>query len=194
MKRISITLLFIAISLASYSQKITDKSFRIKAGMNISKLQLNSQLEPNAGTGYYAGISGRLGDKGTFLQGELYLSSKNVNLISPSRHENDIKFTSLDLPILVGTKIGATGLRLVTGPVFALYLSDKPQFEANAPSIYRSQFKNKSIGWQFGLGWEIGRFNIDGRYEAGLSKINSTGGYPPTKMNLFMVGLGVGIL
>jgi hypothetical protein len=193
MKKIFTTLLFTVVSLVCYSQKFTDRAFGVKGGMNFSKLYFNRQIERNWGTGYYVGISGRLGDKETFLQGELYLSSKNNSMTSPSKHTNDLNFTSLDVPILVGAKIGATGMEVVTGPVFMLFLSDKQQFEETAPIIFRGQFKNKAIGWQFGLGWNIGRFNIDGRYETGVSKINLEDGYPTTKMRLFSLGLGVDI-
>lgn len=198
MKNFALTIILICLGLTSYSQKQSSFKFGVKGGVNMSKLKFNSMrdlLDNENRKGYYAGIWARIGGSGTYLQPELYLSGKNATIISPSGHENDVKFTSLDLPVLLGTKFGGTGLgvRVNTGPVFTLFLDKEQRFEQAAPAIFRSKFKDKAIAWQFGLGLDIGNISIDGRYETGLSKLNSEIGYPTTKLNVYTIGLGFAI-
>ncbi|MCY1535917.1 Outer membrane protein beta-barrel domain protein [compost metagenome] len=106
-----------------------------------------------------------------------------------------MNFTSLDLPILIGTKFGAAGLglRLNTGPVINFVLDEQQKFADAASTAYKGKFKDKAISWQFGVGLDIGKLSIDGRYESGLSEINSAGGYPSTKLNLYTIGIGFAI-
>ncbi len=54
----------------------------------------------------------------------------------------------------------------------------------------RVTFKGQGFAWQFGTGLDIGKLNVDLRYELGLSKLNSAG-YPDTKLNIFTLGLGI---
>ncbi|MCY1538499.1 Outer membrane protein beta-barrel domain protein [compost metagenome] len=137
----------------------------------------------------------RIGGAGIHLQPEMYLTGKNSSLVTSSGQENTVKFTSLDIPVLVGTKIGAAGfgLRLNTGPVVTLTLNEDQHFAQAASAAFNGKFKDTSIAWQFGLGLDIGKLSIDGRYESGLSEINSAGGYPTTKLNLYTLGIGFSI-
>lgn len=131
------------------------------------------------------------GAAGLHLQPELYLTGKNATLQTSSGLTNDVKFTSLDVPVLIGTKIGAAGvgLRLNTGPVISFILEDKQNFGQAAASAFNGKFKDQAYAWQFGAGLDISKLSIDLRYENGLSKINAEG-YPSTKLNLFTLGLG----
>lgn len=196
MKNITLSLILCCFVLTGHSQTPpTNFKFGVKGGTNFSKLSLNSTLNIERKMGYYAGLWARIGGRGTHLQTELSLNGKNSALISASKHKNEVKFTTLDLPVLLGTKIGigAVDFRINTGPVFALLLSKEQNFEETAPIIYRSKFKDSALAWQFGLGLDFGKFSIDGRHEVGLSDISSANGYPPTRLNLYTVGLGFAI-
>ena len=192
MKRIVLLLMLTLTGFYGFSQGLPTFQFGIKGGMNLAKFKTKDTFSSDNKGGYFGGIWARIGGAGIHLQPELYLSGKNSNLVTVSGQENSVKFTSLDLPILVGTKIGAAGfgVRLNTGPVLTFMLNEDQKFGQAASAAFKGDFKETAIAWQFGVGLDIGKLNIDGRYETGLSQINSAGGYPTTKLNLYTIGVG----
>lgn len=174
------------------AQVLPSFQFGLKAGANLSKFDTENTFSSENRAGFYGGVWARIGAAGVHFQPELYLSGKKTNLVSDATGEiNKVTFTSLDVPLLIGTKIGAAGVgvRLNTGPVFSLILDDKQSFGQAAGNIFRADFKNQALAWQFGAALDIKKLSIDARYELGLSKINKSG-YPDTKLNLFTIGLG----
>ncbi len=192
MKKVILSLLLVFSSYYAFSQGLPTFQFGVKGGLNLAKFKTKNTFDSDNKGGYYGGIWARVGGAGIHLQPELYLSGKNSNLVTVTGQENTVKFTSLDLPILVGTKFGAAGigLRLNTGPVFTFMLNEDQEFASAASSAFNGKFKDATLAWQAGVGVDIGKLNIDGRYEYGLSEINSAAGYPTTKLNLFTIGVG----
>ncbi len=193
MRRIVLSLMLICSGFYASSQGLPSFQFGVKGGMNLAKFKTKNTFDSDNKAGYYGGVWARIGAAGIHLQPELYLSGKNSNLVTVTGQENSVKFTSLDLPILIGTKLGAggVGLRLNTGPVFTFLLNEDQKFQAAASSAFNGDFKkDATVAWQAGVGLDIGKLNIDGRYEYGLSEINSAAGYPTTKLNLFTIGVG----
>lgn len=193
MKRIVLSLILICSGFYAFSQGLPAFQFGVKGGVNLAQFKTKDTFDSDNKGGYYGGVWARIGAAGIHLQPELYLSGKNSNLVTLTGQENSVKFTSLDLPILIGTKIGAAGfgVRLNTGPVFTFLLNEDQKFQAAAASAFNGDFKKDAIlAWQAGVGLDIGKLNIDGRYEYGLSEINSAAGYPTTKLNLFTIGVG----
>ncbi|MES2827801.1 MAG: porin family protein [Bacteroidota bacterium] len=190
MKKIILSALLICSGLAGFSQVLPSFQLGVKAGTNLSKLSTEDTFSSDNRAGYYAGLWARIGAAGIHLQPELYLSGKNTTLKDANGLENKIKFTSLDVPVLVGTKIGAAGIgvRLNTGPVVSFILSDDQSLGQAASSAFNGDFKGQNIAWQFGAGLDIRSLGIDIRYEQGLSKIGENG-YSDTKLKLFTVGL-----
>ncbi|MEJ5996115.1 porin family protein [Pedobacter sp. Du54] len=194
MKKIVLSIMFTLSSFYVFSQGLPTFQLGIKGGMNLAKFKTENTFDSDNKGGYYGGIWARIGGAGIFLQPELYLSGKNSNLVTVTgqTQTNSVKFTSLDLPVLVGTKIGAAGfgVRLNTGPVFTFMLNEQQDFPQAASAAFKGKFKDATLAWQAGVGLDIGKLNIDGRYEYGLSEINSAAGYPTTKLNLFTIGVG----
>nr|WP_068892027.1 porin family protein [Pedobacter panaciterrae] len=190
MKKLILSALFACFNLVAFSQVLPSFQMGLKAGANLSKLSTENTFSSDNRAGYYAGIWTRIGAAGIHLQPELYLSGKNTTLKASSGEENKVKFTSLDVPVLVGTKLGAAGvgLRLNTGPVISFILDDKQSFGQAAGSVFKGNFKGQNFAWQFGAGVDIGSLGLDLRYEAGLSKIGKDG-YNDTKLSLFTFGL-----
>lgn len=190
MKKIILSAMFLALNYAAYSQVLPSFQMGLKAGANLSKLSTDNTFSSENRAGYYAGLWTRIGAVGLHLQPELYLTGKNTTLEDGSGQENKVKFTSLDVPVLVGTKIGAAGvgLRLNTGPVISFVLSDEQSLGDAAGSVFQGDFKGQNFAWQFGAGLDIGNIGLDLRYETGLSKIGRDG-YDDTKLSLFTFGL-----
>jgi len=189
------TKIFIAALLCMASSAFGQFKLGVKGGLNLAKFKTEDVFSSDNKAGYYLGLWARLGAGALHIQPEAYLTGKKSSFTATNGEKNDINFTSLDIPVLLGTKIGAAGfgLRLNTGPVFSLNLEQEQHFGSAASAVFDGKFKDNSMAWQFGLGLDIGKLIVDARYEAGLSKINSVGGYDTTKLNLFTLGLGFSI-
>ncbi|RZK49378.1 MAG: PorT family protein [Pedobacter sp.] len=192
MKKLLLAVMFSFIAYQGFAQLAPTFQFGVKGGVNFAKFKTEGMFDSENQGGYYGGLWARVGGAGLHLQPEVYLTGKNSSFITLSGQENNVKFTSLDVPVLVGTKFGAAGigLRLNTGPVFTFVLDETQKFLPAASDAFKGNFKDTFIAWQFGLGIDIGKLSIDGRYESGLSEINSAAGYPTTKLNLYTLGVG----
>jgi hypothetical protein len=192
MKKIILSAMFIFFSVTAFSQLLPSFQFGVKGGANLSKLSTDNTFSSDNRAGYYAGVWARIGAAGIHFQPELYLSGKNSTLVNTAGIENKVKFTSLDVPLLIGTKIGAAGvgLRLNTGPVVSFILDKEQSFGDAAGSAFQGNFKDQAVAWQFGAGLDIGSIGVDLRYETGLSKIGKEG-YNDTKLSLFTLGLAL---
>lgn len=196
MKKIVLFSLFICFSAVAFGQILPSFQFGVKGGANLSKLSSHSTFSSDNSAGYYAGVWARIGAAGIHFQPELYLSGKNTTMTSNEAgsvgQENKVKFTSLDVPLLIGTKIGAAGigLRLNTGPVISFILDDKQSLGDAAGSVFKGNFKNQAVAWQFGAGVDLGKLGVDLRYEAGISKLGKQN-YDGQRLNLFTLGLAL---
>jgi hypothetical protein len=190
MKKIILSALLLSFSIAGFSQVLPSFQFGIKGGANLSKLSTENTFSSDNRAGYYAGLWARIGAAGIHLQPELYISGKNTTLKTSGGDKADVKFTSVDVPVLVGTKIGAAGvgIRLNTGPVVSFIVDDKQTVKTAVGNVFNGNFKGQSFAWQFGAGLDISKLGLDLRYEAGLSKIGKDG-YDDTKLGLFTFGL-----
>lgn len=190
MKKIILSALFLSFSFAGFSQVLPSFQLGLKGGANLSKLSTENTFSSDNRAGYYAGLWARIGAAGIHLQPELYISGKNTTLKTKNGDEADVKFTSVDVPVLVGTKIGAAGvgIRLNTGPVVSFIVDDKQTVKTAVKDVFSGNFKGQSFAWQFGAGVDISKLGLDLRYEAGLSKIGKDG-YEGSKLGLFTFGL-----
>jgi len=190
MKKIVLLALFICFNVAAFSQVLPSFQFGIKGGTNLSKLTSDNTLSSDNRSGYYAGLYARLGAAGIYFQPEVYMAGKNTTLENNDGIKDKVRFTSLDVPLLIGTKIGAAGvgIRFNTGPVVSFILDNKQSFGNASSEVFHGDFKNQTIAWQFGTGLDIGRLGIDLRYEAGLSKVGKDD-YSSRRLDLFTLGL-----
>lgn len=161
-------------------------SFGIKGGVNFSQLKTdfgsqsvgtNLQQSLDTKTGYAAGLYFRFGNK-IFLQPELIFSAKggSLNLLKGGTTANsqtvNIEYTSIDVPLLIGFKVGP--LRLNAGPLASFKVSQNIGDDLkNYSSNIGDSFKNASYGYQAGVGLDIGSLALDLRHEGSLSDISS---------------------
>jgi len=173
-------ILFIAIGLlftgAASAQILPDFQFGIKAGANLSSFPASGAYNNSDKAGYLGGIWARFGALGFNFQPELYVANKDVNVTyteGNSTYTNKAQFTSVDLPLLLGTKMGAFGFgaRFYTGPVISFAINRQQNFGDAASAAVRLNYSDQNYAWQFGGGLDIQKLSIDLRYEAGLNKI-----------------------
>lgn len=193
MKKIVLLSCMVIATSAAFAQ-LPSFDFGIKAGINVSKLQSDVTAEENR-LGYQAGVFARLGGAGLYFQPELYLGSKGSeypNAAEVYSGNEKISFTTLDLPLLIGTKVGpsAFNVRFMAGPVVSFLLNkDEPVASASQDVKDFRNYKNQALGLQAGAGVDISKLTLDVRYEAGISNINKTDKYDQ-KTNLWHISLG----
>jgi hypothetical protein len=191
MKKFILFSTFIFSALISSAQVIPNFNFGIKAGTNITKFASQQSLESSNRAGYLVGIWARAGALGLHIQPELYYTVKTTNVKDQTGQTLSVDFNSVDIPILIGTKIGLAGIggRLNTGPVISFIISDEQKFSGAASNLSKFNYKDQATAWQFGAGLDIKKISFDLRYEHGLTKITRPG-YEDTKLRLFNFSVG----
>ncbi len=178
-----------AISFAS-AQVLPSFQFGAKAGLNLSSLSstASATLSSSNQAGYLAGFWARFGALGFNFQPEMYITSKNVDVTS-NGSEAKQKFTSIDVPLLFGSKVGAFGVggRFYTGPVVSFAINKDQSFTGAAGNALTLNYHDQNLAWQFGAGLDVKSISVDLRYEAGLTKQDYSGGQ--TRVNLFNLSL-----
>jgi hypothetical protein len=150
----------------------------IKGGINFSKIDADN-FHNSSVTGYQAGVFARIGG-GLYLQPEAYISSSGGDFDSYQNNTGynaHIKFTNLDIPVLVGLRFGPKNLnaRIMAGPVYNYIMSKNENFSANFNDAFNDfgHYNNSTLGYQAGAGVDVGNITLDARYQGGLGKINS---------------------
>ena len=195
MKKLILTLAIVtaAFSFAS-AQLIPSFQLGIKGGVNLSKLNYSgSTFNSSNRAGYLGGLWARVGALGFNFQPELYLTSKNVE-ISGGNTDLKTKFTSVDVPLLFGGKIGAFGLgaRFYTGPLVSFKINDHKDLNTALGEATSFEYKNQNYAWVLGAGLDIRNISIDLRYEAGITRQTFENSH--TRISLFNLSLAVPLI
>jgi len=101
--------LFAATVFGADAQLLPTFQFGVKAGLNFSNLKSEDGgwLDASTRTGYQAGVWARIGGAGVHFQSERYVPGKSSEAkLVEDNEEGKVTFTSLDLPLLLGTRIG----------------------------------------------------------------------------------------
>ncbi len=172
--------------------KAQTSTFGIKGGINFSKINTDN-LNESTVTGYQAGIFARFGSS-FYVQPEIYVGSSGGKVngnVGVAAYNGDIKFTTLNVPLLLGKSFGSESLnfRLMVGPVYSYIMKQDKNFSANFSGAYADfgNYNNSTLGYQAGGGVDIGPITADVRYEGGLTEINKSYGQ---KQNLWLVSVG----
>lgn len=170
------------------AQLLPSFTFGAKAGVNLSSFSTENTLSSENRAGYLAGIWARVGAGGLHFQPELYYTGKNVNFKDEATGQmNTANFRSIDLPLLVGTKVGLLGIgaRLNTGPLVSFAVSNDQSVGEAFTNASRLRVKDQNYAWQFGVGVDVQRVSFDLRYELGLNKLENGNGQSKIRANLF---------
>lgn len=166
----------------------------VKGGVNVSKINTDNVSESDI-TGYQFGAFARFG-KDWYLQPELYVGSQGGKLNFDSNGSTTggsakVRFTTLNVPLLVGKSFGTSSLnlRIMAGPIYSYILNTDQSYSDNLAAAYRDlgNYKNSTLGYQAGAGIDLGNISIDARYEGGLTQLNDKYGQ---RQNLFHFSLG----
>jgi hypothetical protein len=156
-------------------------SMGLKAGMNT---QLNQPDDIQIGGGdnaFQLGLDGRqfgtqFGGylrfgKRLFVQPEVLFNSNRVDYVIGESSVGEVirneKYQFLDIPVLLGAKLGP--VRLQAGPVGHYFLNSSS--ELTDIDGYEARFKQMTWGWQGGLNIGFKRLSLDFRYEGNFNKL-----------------------
>lgn len=188
----------------------------LRLGANLSQVRGNDLAINSGGTafnfrhnenrafGFTGGVFLRFG-RTFFFQPEILLSQKGgkYDLITDNGNNTktvDFRMTNLDFPLLVGLKIGDV-LRINAGPIATFNIGNNGRLgeaieDANGESA-ESIFKKAVLGYQAGVGFDIGKINFDVRYEGNINDIidvkyknAQTASQFASKGNLFQATIG----
>lgn len=187
-------ILSIAIVITAAVSAKAQFSLGAKAGINFSKINTDNVSESTK-TGYQAGLFARFGSS-LYVQPELYLGSSggkfnfqnNNNTVTT---DGKVSFTTINVPLLIGKGFGGDNLnfRVMAGPIYTYVLDKNQSFSDNVGGAYADfgDYRKSTLGYQAGVGIDIGHITTDFRYEGGLTKINDNYGQ---RQNLWALSVG----
>jgi hypothetical protein len=189
-KHILILALLISVCITAKAQF----SVGVKAGVNYSTIDANN-LKNSSVAGYQAGVFARVGGS-VYLQPELYLSGTGGQFQSDDNvYSGTVKFTNLDLPVLIGVRFGPQKLnfRIMGGPVFTTILNTDESLSQNFNATYNDfrSYKNLTVEGQLGAGVDFGPLTADLRYQFGVNEVNED---HQQRQNLWALSVGFKIL
>jgi len=193
--------LFFTSVASAQTEYIPSFQFGLKAGANFSTFPQYGDFKNQDEAGYIVGAWARVGGFGFNFQPEVYVTSKNVGVVyeppGGGKTVNPVKFTSLDFPFLLGTKVGTNelGVRFYGGPVFSYAININEGFGNDIGYASRLDINDQNYALQVGAGLDFGTtLSIDLRYEEGLNKIAyGPDEYSHTRLNLFNLTLAYNI-
>lgn len=196
MKKLALIVLVTLSSLSLYAQK---NGFGIKGGLSSTQVNFEGeQLVPSdAQMGYHLGVFARFGGAGFFVQPELLFTQTSgkfklelppLNSISPAQYE--AKFNRLDVPVMAGFKMLKI-IRVMAGPIASFTIDSS--LENAGKTIQNVDFKNATLGFQAGVGVDLGNLSFEGKYEGGLSKFTENiGTYTAdNRINQWVLSVGL---
>jgi hypothetical protein len=141
--------------------------------------------------GYHVGAFARINLPVIFIQPEV-LYTNTGGSFSNNTFNYDVEFNRLDVPMMVGIKLGSV-LRLQAGPV-ATYLLDG-NLSSNDGSTTTKLIPPKeefTFGYQAGIGLDIGNLVLDLKYEGGMTNSISRFAEVPTdqRQNQLILSMG----
>lgn len=170
-------LLIVALMFMGVSTWAQNAEFGIKGGFNYGATgdyENFSQVASDASTivqgkekaGWHAGFYGQFEVAGIFLRPELLYTELNTDY-----KDFNYKLTKIDAPVLVGVNIIGP-LNIKAGPSFQYIM--KNELEDTSYEIGDVD-KKITVGYELGLGIDLGRIGFDARYEGAFQENDAFG-------------------
>lgn len=158
----------------------------IKAGLGINSLKIADLTDIEDGgdvyslvtgenvTGYQVGFQTRINIAMIFIQPEIYFNDGGGTLEQVVnggvREVYNVNFQRIDVPVLVGVKLGPARINL--GPVGSYVIKESITGDvANLDPGYKIFTNSMTWGFQVGVGLDLSKISLDARYEGSLSSL-----------------------
>jgi hypothetical protein len=195
MKKLALIVLVTLSSLSVYAQK---NGIGIKGGLSSTQVNFEGEqfVPSDAQMGYHLGVFARFGGIGFFVQPEVlftqtrgqFLEISSLSSIPPINYE--AKFNRLDVPVMAGFRMLKV-IRIMAGPIASFNIDSS--LEEAGTTVQNIDFKKATLGYQTGVGVDLGNLTFEGKYEGGLSKFTDKIGSLTTDNRLNQWVLSVGI-
>ncbi len=178
-------LLVLAIAAFIALPAMAQLDFGLKAGVSSTSITMDEIKTVSSGAqqytieklegmnyGFHAGLFVRLKVLMLFVQPELLFSTRTneykvTNVLSSEVDEVKQKFSKIDVPVMVGIKLGPA--RINAGPVGS-FLINTPDQLVDDPDL-EAIYGKMTFGYQAGVGVDIlNKLTVDLRYEGSLKK------------------------
>jgi len=204
-------LLFASVAgLMTLSAHAQDVKIGPRIGLTSSTVQIDenstgsgvqAQFESGDATiGFQGGLFARVGVAGFYLQPELLFSSSGGEIqvmdASLSLDETrELSFKKLEVPVLFGKKF-AKVVRVNVGPSFNYLLKAESKVGSAAAIDVKNDYKSATVGYQAGVGLDLGPIVLDLKYGGSLGKLgDSVGGYnTDQRQSTWILALGFSFL
>lgn len=208
MKKLVVLTLITLLAVPVFSQI----KFGLKGGVSTTSLSMPTMKSVTSGSvtynvdaisdakfGFHGGAFLRLSLLGFYVQPEVLFSTRTneytiTNVQSTAQYISKQTFNKLDIPVLIGFKLGP--VRLNAGPAASILINSPKSLIDNAD--FKSLYSSMTVGYQAGLGVDLlKRLTFDLRYEGSLKKYqNQIENLTGTKVtlddrpNAFLLSLG----
>lgn len=166
------TILLLFTLLLTGSLLAQDFSLGPKFGVSQAQIAVNGDgySTGNSKLGYHIGMFARLGGASIFVQPEVLFTSTGGIVIDDSNNAMmETNFNRLDIPVMVGIKV-AKFFRVQAGPIASILL-DQSFGENPIAATQNIDYNKATIGYQAGIGIDLGNLILDAKYESSLGKI-----------------------
>ena len=195
MKKLFLSTLLLALSFGVSAQSFSwgakvnvgSPNLKIKDIQNIQNNQNGENIaklldDTDAVLTYQLGLFSRFMFAGIYVQPEAMFSSSKTemkfeNIFDENNTSNNVvgemKLNKLDVPVMIGKRFMKI-LRINAGPVFSYILSQNigQSGTKEAWNEINAEYKNATVGLQYGIGIDIAMINIDLRVEKGFQAIS----------------------
>ena len=189
MKKLFLSTLLLALSFGVSAQSFSWGA-KVNVGspnLKIKDIQTDDNIaklldDTDAVLTYQLGVFTRFMFAGIYVQPEAMFSSSKTemkfeNIFDENNTSNNVvgemKLNKLDVPVMIGKRFMKI-LRINAGPVFSYILSQNigQSGTKEAWNEINAEYKNATVGLQYGIGVDIAMINIDLRVENGFQAIS----------------------
>ena len=189
MKKLFLSTLLLALSFGVSAQSFSWGA-KVNVGspnLKIKDIQTDDNIaklldDTDAVLTYQLGVFTRFMFAGIYVQPEAMFSSSKTemkfeNIFDENNTSNNVvgemKLNKLDVPVMIGKRFMKI-LRINAGPVFSYILSQNigQSGTKEAWNEINAEYKNATVGLQYGIGVDVAMINIDLRVEKGFQAIS----------------------
>lgn len=153
--------------------------FGLRGGISSTNVKVEDtdtwkEVDRESEFGYHVGIFARVNPPliPLYVQPEVLFSKTGgtVTLENATEGERNLEynFNRVDVPVLVGLKFGL--FRINAGPTFNIITNAERKVGPGDFEDIKDDYKNATVGYQAGVGVDLGPLLVDLKYEGSLSK------------------------
>ena len=184
MRKLGVLSVIVLIAVSDQAFGQASVSLGLKAGLNFNTISANILATSFSGRiGYHGGAFVNIKMSGLAIVPEVIYSMQGADISSPTS-TGPVELGYLNVPVLLKLYL-LEGLNVQLGPQFGFLTS-----ASSAGLDIRDFVKGTDTSIAVGIGFDISKFVIDGRYNLGISEINENVTLNAAKNRVFQLSVG----